>query len=124
MMRNLKTFSVVIVILIGIVILVMYCILLLQVTAAKDFTVAYYNNYKVVTNKKANETYVLYQCGVPKPIAGSPGVVPGAKIFEVPLMNVAVTDTIPLGFLVGKKFRSCFRFSVPGTGKTFCSLEA
>lgn len=55
---------------------------------AAGFTVAYRNNYKVVTNTKVNETYVLYQCGTPAPD------VPGANFtFSVPVTGVALGDT-------------------------------
>jgi hypothetical protein len=67
------------------------------VTVAEDFTVKYYDTYKVVTNTRANETYALYQCGtVPPPRSDLPE---GAKILEIPLSSVAVDDTTALGFL-------------------------
>eukprot|EP00884_Botryococcus_braunii_P017095 jgi/Botrbrau1/4069/Bobra.152_3s0025.2 len=92
-----------------------------NVTVARDFSVAYFNNYKVVTNSKANETYVLYQCGVPKPAVGDPGVVAGAKFFEIPLISVVVADTVPLGFLealnVTKRVNSVSKYSVSPCGQ-------
>lgn len=58
---------------------------------------------QVVVNKRANETYVLYQCGTPNPVtlAGTEtGVPSGTKVFEVPLTSVAVTDSNAAAFLV------------------------
>lgn len=98
-----------------------------QVTVARDFSVAYYNNYKVVKNSKANETYVLYQCGVPKPKAGDPGIPAGAKFFEIPLVNVIVAETVPFGFLVPRPpspllFNTAVLFSTQGSARYFASF--
>ncbi|KAF8060598.1 hypothetical protein HT031_004775 [Scenedesmus sp. PABB004] len=72
-----------------------------QVDFAQDFAVAYHGTYKVVTNKRVNETYVLYQCGTPNPVRveATEGLPPGAKVFEIPLVSVAVTDSNAAGFL-------------------------
>jgi hypothetical protein len=59
--------------------------------------VRYYPTYKVVTNLRANETYVLYQCGTLPPSKAS--LPAGAKLLEIPLASVAVDDTTALGFL-------------------------
>jgi hypothetical protein len=67
------------------------------VTVAEDFTVKYYDTYKVVTNERANETYALYQCGTTPPAESD--LPPGAKVLEIPLSSVAVDDTTALGFL-------------------------
>ena len=92
----------------------------LQVTVAKDFSVKYYDNYKVpskrrclcanpyfdkiaeylqvVSNTLVNETYVLVQCGTSSPAADSLPL--GAKTFQIPLVSVMAVDTVPLAFLV------------------------
>lgn len=61
---------------------------------------------KVVTLKRAQQSYVLYQCGTPNPArlpaGAAEGVAPGMAAFEVPLHSVAVTDTTVNGFLVGR----------------------
>lgn len=53
---------------------------------------------QVVVNKRMNETYVLYPCGLTAPSADE--IPAGAKVFSVPLMNVAVSDTSIVAFLV------------------------
>lgn len=41
----------------------------IKVTSAQpDFTIQYFNSYKVIINNAVRETYVLYQCGTPKPV--------------------------------------------------------
>ncbi|GBF99797.1 hypothetical protein Rsub_12237 [Raphidocelis subcapitata] len=73
------------------------------VTDAADFSIDYFGTYKVVTARRFNATYVLYQCGTPDPTKLPPGAaegVPrGAASFEIPLYSVAVTDTTVNGFL-------------------------
>ena len=61
-----------------------------KVTAdhAEDYNVSYHNHYKVVHNLRANEKYVLYQCGTPAPSGYD-----GYKMFSIPLSKVAVEDT-------------------------------
>ena len=60
---------------------------------------------QVVTVKRFNKKYVLYQCGTPDPTKLPPGsaagIAPGMPSFEIPLFSVAVTDTTVNGFLVG-----------------------
>lgn len=72
---------------------------------ATDFNVRYFGPYKIVTNERANETYVVYQCGTPDPADLAPGTIPGvdmatAKVFEIPLRSVSVGDTTADTFLV------------------------
>jgi len=57
------------------------------------FTVKYENAYKIVTNTIADETYVLYQCGSPKPTKA------GAKVFAIPIKSVAVQDVTSLTYI-------------------------
>lgn len=69
----------------------------LQVASAEGFTVDYYNSYKIVTNKIANETYVLYQCGTSPPAADA--IPEGAKVFQIPLTSISAPETVPYTFL-------------------------
>ncbi|KAK9815804.1 hypothetical protein WJX72_009772 [[Myrmecia] bisecta] len=69
-----------------------------KVAIAKDFQVEYFPNFKVVTNSKVNETYVLYQCGTAAP--SSSLFSNTTKFFEIPLTSVSVPETVPLAFLV------------------------
>lgn len=57
---------------------------------------------QIVTNKKAGETYVLYQCGTPQPGNDADGVadLTDPKFFQIPLYKVAATDTTALAFMV------------------------
>lgn len=59
----------------------------------------------MLTNREANETYVLYQCGTQHPNELPPGTIPNvpanAKVFEIPLVSVSVADTTANTFLVG-----------------------
>lgn len=57
---------------------------------------------QIVNNSRAGELYLLYQCGTPNPQTANTelDLPPGTKVFEVPLVSVAVTDTNPAGFLV------------------------
>jgi len=55
---------------------------------AEDWNVTYHGSYKVVHNKRANEKYLLYQCGTPMP-AGFDDF----KKFSIPLDKVAVEDS-------------------------------
>lgn len=69
---------------------------------AQDFTVTYRGTFKVVTNKRANETYVLYQCGTPNPVDSADtelGLDTNTKVFQIPLVSVAVSDSSAAGFL-------------------------
>lgn len=53
----------------------------------------------MVTNQIANETYVLYQCGTPAPAGDAPGVVPDAKLFQIPLTSLSVPETVPYAYI-------------------------
>jgi hypothetical protein len=58
---------------------------------------------QVVTNKRANETYVLYQCGTPNPVDSADtelGLDANTKVFQIPLVSVAAGDSSAAGFLV------------------------
>ncbi|KXS11173.1 hypothetical protein M427DRAFT_443851 [Gonapodya prolifera JEL478] len=74
-----------------------------QNLSSSGFTVAYYPNYKVVTNIIANTTTVLYQCGTPAPANGS--IPAGAKVVAVPVVNATLSDVTSLTFieLLGKR---------------------
>lgn len=70
-------------------------------------------------NKRANETYVLYQCGTPNPLqaANTETDLPAnTKVFEIPLVSVSVTDSNAAGFLVSSK---CSLYSKEFTKKRF-----
>ena len=55
---------------------------------------------QVVRNTLVNETYVLYQCGLPAPsLSQFPA---GSKLFSIPLDSVAVLETVPLAYMVRK----------------------
>uniref|UniRef100_A0A383V7H6 Uncharacterized protein n=1 Tax=Tetradesmus obliquus TaxID=3088 RepID=A0A383V7H6_TETOB len=69
---------------------------------AQDFTVTYRGTFKIVSNKRANETYVLYQCGTPNPMDSADtemGLDANTKVFQIPLSSVAVADSSAAGFL-------------------------
>eukprot|EP00850_Spirogloea_muscicola_P007459 SM000037S13594 [mRNA] locus=s37:879209:883284:- [translate_table: standard] len=66
-----------------------------SVNTALDFTVQYNRSYKLVRNNFADATYVLYQCGTPKP-AGFPA---GTRILEIPLTTTAIDTTVPVAFM-------------------------
>lgn len=52
---------------------------------------------QIVTNKRQNETYFLYPCG----LAPSADLIPaGAKAFAVPLTATSVSDTTIVAFMV------------------------
>uniref|UniRef100_A0A7S0WZP8 Uncharacterized protein n=1 Tax=Chlamydomonas leiostraca TaxID=1034604 RepID=A0A7S0WZP8_9CHLO len=68
-----------------------------KVTIAQEFEVSYYSTYKVVYNKRANETYVLVPCGLTAPAADN--LPAGAKVFEVPLVSASVSDTSVVAFM-------------------------
>lgn len=58
---------------------------------------------QIVSNKRANETYVLYQCGTPNPMDSADtemGLDANTKVFQIPLSSVAVADSSAAGFLV------------------------
>lgn len=72
-----------------------------KVEFASDFSVTYYGTYKIVNNSRAGELYLLYQCGTPNPQTANTelDLPPGTKVFEVPLVSVAVTDSNAAAFL-------------------------
>lgn len=51
----------------------------------------------MVTNLKVNETYVLYQCGTPKPTNAFTDS--SVKFFSIPLTAVSVPDATSAAFL-------------------------
>lgn len=57
---------------------------------------------QIVNNTRAGEVYLLYQCGTPNPQASNTelDLPPNTKVFEVPLVSVAVTDSNAAAFLV------------------------
>lgn len=57
---------------------------------------------QVVKNNRAGETYLLYQCGTPNPQTANTelDLPAAAKVFEIPLVSVAVTDSNAAAFLV------------------------
>lgn len=59
------------------------------------FSINYFKNYKLVTNKQTNEIFALYQCGTPIPT----NLPTGAKPIQISVKNVAVTDTSAIPFL-------------------------
>ena len=66
---------------------------------SKQWDVQYYNNYKILTNKKANETYLLYQCGTEPPSSES-ATGKHAVVVPIPLQDgVALTSTVQIPFL-------------------------
>jgi hypothetical protein len=67
---------------------------------------------QVVTNKRANETYVLYQCGTPNPVDSADtelGLDTNTKVFQIPLVSVAVSDSSAAGFLVSSGCGRCWK---------------
>lgn len=61
---------------------------------------------QVVNNSRAGETYLLYQCGTPDPRNANTelDLPPSTKVFEIPLVSVAVTDSNAAAFLVSSLF--------------------
>jgi hypothetical protein len=57
---------------------------------------------QIVNNSRAGETYLLYQCGTPNPQTANTelDLPAGTKVFQIPLVSVAVTDSNAAGFLV------------------------
>lgn len=67
-----------------------------------DWDITYRNFFKVVKNTSLEETYVLTQCGAPRPTPSQLGPdvnADTAKFFEVPLENVYVSQTVEATFL-------------------------
>jgi iron complex transport system substrate-binding protein len=73
------------------------------VSDAHNFTIRYYDNYKVVTVKEpfpggSPQTYVLVQCGTPAPqLKGS---LAGAEVVRVPIRSVFAESTTQLPAIV------------------------
>lgn len=84
------------------------------VTAASDFTVQYSTSYKVVKNAFDKTTYVLYQCGAPKPKESE--FPAGTRFMEIPLTGFAVDSTVAVPFvqMLGQAatFKETSEFSV------------
>lgn len=70
------------------------------VSTARDFTVQYFNSYKVVRNQRYSLTFVLYQCGadVPKYVPAADVKGDAVRYFEIPLQNVAIDSSVQAGF--------------------------
>lgn len=64
-----------------------------EITDAQNFSVEYFNNYKVVTVEGSVEryTYVLVQCGTPAPEGGA--IPEGAQVVEVPVEGIVTLST-------------------------------
>ena len=56
----------------------------------------YFNAYKVVSNLRSGEDFVLYQCGTPKP---NLEVSNTTKFIQVPVRSVATGLTAGVGFI-------------------------
>eukprot|EP00899_Mesostigma_viride_P005666 jgi/Mesvir1/150/Mv13514-RA.1 len=67
------------------------------VQVANDFSVQYQPWYKYVTNKRSNETFVLYQCGTSPPDAALFPL--GTKFISLPVRSMAVAQTVAISFL-------------------------
>ncbi|CAG8476772.1 709_t:CDS:2 [Acaulospora colombiana] len=65
--------------------------------AVSGFVVTYFNSYKVVTNTRAGENYVLYCTAAPPNVSDVVADVKG--FFQVPVRNVASLDQTTLTFL-------------------------
>lgn len=80
-----------------------------------NFRVVYKNYYKVVTDKNTKATYVLYQCGAPKPKTKYIS-------FAVPLRayKLANTDDIPANYLQMLGAIPALKFVPPGTVVDSC----
>lgn len=75
---------------------------------AQDFSVVYNKTYKVVTNKRLNEKYLLYQCGTTPPSGFD-----DHKKFAIPLQAVAVEDTTVLRFMELLGLQAATRYMQP-----------
>ncbi len=74
----------------------------IEITDAENFTVAYFNHYKVITvldafDNAAPFIYVLVQCGAPTPDAGE--FPPGTQFIEVPIREIITMSTTQLPHL-------------------------
>ncbi|KAI8348827.1 hypothetical protein EDC96DRAFT_310418 [Choanephora cucurbitarum] len=59
------------------------------------FSIEYHNNYKVVNNYRTGHSYVLVQCGTPKPT----NVSSTAEIYEIPITKAAAMETSVVPYL-------------------------
>lgn len=66
------------------------------VDSTAGFSIEYYSTYKVITNKLANEKYLMYHCGtgIPNPLPA--GV---TKVFQGPLTSASVADATAADFM-------------------------
>jgi len=90
----------------------------LNADRARSFGITYFNNYKVVTNFGSTfgggpETYVLYQCGTPKPAAV--GALANAYFFAIPVTSVIVQDTTSVTFLEAIAVGTTIKAISPGS---------
>jgi len=70
------------------------------VTVAKDFSVQYFDTFKVLRNHKDNKTYVLHQCGTPEITKDLlPEHAKDAPVFSTPVQAWSTALTSPLVFL-------------------------
>jgi len=67
-----------------------------EVMFSEDFSVRYFNAYKVVSNLRSGEDFVLYQCGTPKP---NLEVSNTTKFHQVPVRSVATGLSAGVGFI-------------------------
>mmetsp|Transcript_20767 Transcript_20767/g.57903 ORF Transcript_20767/g.57903 Transcript_20767/m.57903 type:complete len:663 (-) Transcript_20767:614-2602(-) len=74
-----------------------------KLTVAEDFSVEYFDHFKVVRNLRADDAYVLHHCGMDKPTEDAlPADLQGknfSNFFAVPLHHVSVPDTSAFAFL-------------------------
>lgn len=64
---------------------------------SKYWDIEYFGAYKIVTNKKLDVTYLLYQCGTDIPAVENDGR--HQAIFEIPLVDVAISATPQISFI-------------------------
>ncbi|XRB02872.1 putative extracellular protein TR9_065 [Pycnococcus provasolii] len=70
------------------------------VTVAEDFSVQYFDTFKVLRNHKDNKTYVLHQCGTPEITKDLlPEHAKDAPVFSTPVQAWSTALTTPLDFL-------------------------
>jgi iron complex transport system substrate-binding protein len=65
-------------------------------TVSEQWDIEYFDTYKIVTNKQASETYLLYQRGTEPPLTSTEGY---AAVVEVPLQRTGVSQTETIAFL-------------------------
>ncbi|KAL1923813.1 uncharacterized protein VTP21DRAFT_8793 [Calcarisporiella thermophila] len=66
-----------------------------KVDTASLFSIQYFNNYKLVSNKYSNQTFALVQCGTPRPAS----IPANMTVFEIPVSRVATLETTATAFL-------------------------